>query len=105
RAILRCVSAPDPIAIRAAVIDRPGVPVRIESLALDPPGPGEVRVRMAGAGVCHSALHVRDGEWDRAGPIVLGHEGAAIVETLGPGVADRFPRVRPGALVVLPLLT
>jgi S-(hydroxymethyl)glutathione dehydrogenase/alcohol dehydrogenase len=87
--------------IRAAVIDRPGVPVRIEDLDLDPPGPGEVRVRMASAGVCHSDLHVRDGEWERDGPIVLGHEGSAVVEALGAGVATTHPGLRPGVLVAL----
>ena len=87
--------------IRAAVLDRPGVPTRIEALELDPPGVGEVRVRMVAAGVCHSDLHVRDGEWEREGPIVLGHEGAAIVESLGSGVAERFPALRPGILVAL----
>jgi S-(hydroxymethyl)glutathione dehydrogenase/alcohol dehydrogenase len=87
--------------IRAAVIDRPGVPVRIETLELDPPGPGEVRVRMASAGVCHSDLHVRDGEWERAGPIVLGHEGSAVIEALGPGVAAAHPGLRVGGLVAL----
>ena len=88
-------------AIRAAVLDRPGVPTRIETLELDPPGLGEVRVRMAAAGVCHSDLHVRDGEWEREGPIVLGHEGSAIVEALGEGVAAAFPALRPGGLVAL----
>ncbi|HET7702543.1 MAG TPA: Zn-dependent alcohol dehydrogenase [Candidatus Limnocylindrales bacterium] len=87
--------------IRAAVLDRPGVPVRIEALELDPPGPGEVRVRMAAAGVCHSDLHVRDGEWEREGPIVLGHEGSAVVEALGEGVAAAFPGLRVGTLVAL----
>jgi S-(hydroxymethyl)glutathione dehydrogenase / alcohol dehydrogenase len=87
--------------IRAGVLDRPGVPVRIETLELDPPGPGAVRVRMAAAGVCHSDLHVRDGEWEREGPIVLGHEGSAVVETLGDGVAAAFPGLRPGVLVAL----
>ena len=87
--------------IRAAVLDRPGVPTRIETLDLDPPGDGEVRVRMVAAGVCHSDLHVRDGEWDREGPIVLGHEGAAVIEELGPGVAARHPGLRPGVLVAL----
>jgi S-(hydroxymethyl)glutathione dehydrogenase/alcohol dehydrogenase len=91
--------------IRAAVLDRPGVPTRIETLQLDPPGEGEVRVRMVAAGVCHSDLHVRDGEWERAGPIVLGHEGAGIIESLGPGVADRHPDLRPGVLVALAWLT
>jgi S-(hydroxymethyl)glutathione dehydrogenase/alcohol dehydrogenase len=87
--------------IRAAVLDRPGVPTRIETLDLDPPGDGEVRVRMVAAGVCHSDLHVRDGEWDREGPIVLGHEGAAVIEELGPGVAARHPALRPGVLAAL----
>ena len=87
--------------IRAAVLERPGVPVRIEDLELDPPGPGEVRVRMMAAGVCHSDLHVRDGEWEREGPIVLGHEGSAVVEALGEGVAAAFPGLRPGVLVAL----
>jgi S-(hydroxymethyl)glutathione dehydrogenase/alcohol dehydrogenase len=91
----------EPTTIRAAVLDRPGVPVRIETLELDPPGPGEVRVRMAVAGVCHSDLHVRDGEWEREGPIVLGHEGSAIVEAVGEGVAAAFPELRPGVLVAL----
>jgi S-(hydroxymethyl)glutathione dehydrogenase / alcohol dehydrogenase len=86
---------------RAAVLERPGVPARIETLTLAEPGPGEVRVRMVAAGVCHSDLHVRDGEWEREGPIVMGHEGSAIVEALGPGVADAFPGIRPGVLVAL----
>ncbi|HEX2754243.1 MAG TPA: zinc-binding dehydrogenase [Candidatus Limnocylindrales bacterium] len=91
----------EPVEIRAAVVDRPGVAVRIETLLLDPPGPGEVRVRMAAAGVCHSDLHVRDGEWQREGPIVLGHEGSAVVEALGEGVAAAFPGLKPGVLVAL----
>jgi Zn-dependent alcohol dehydrogenase len=71
---------------RAAVLDRPGSPSRIEELELGEPGPGEVRVRMLASGVCHSDLHVRDGEWERPGPLVMGHEGAGVVEALGPGV-------------------
>ena len=72
----------------AAVLTRPGIAVTVEELVLDPPGPGEIRVRMLASGVCHSDLHVRDGEWDRPGPMVLGHEGAGIVEAVGPGVAS-----------------
>ena len=71
---------------RAAVLDRPGVPSRIEDLQLAHPGPGEVRVRMLASGVCHSDLHVRDGDWERPGPLVMGHEGAGVVERLGAGV-------------------
>jgi S-(hydroxymethyl)glutathione dehydrogenase/alcohol dehydrogenase len=91
----------DAVTTRGAVLERPGVATRIETLSLAPPGPGEVRVRMASAGVCHSDLHVRDGEWDREGPIVMGHEGSAFVEALGEGVAAAFPGLRPGALVAL----
>jgi S-(hydroxymethyl)glutathione dehydrogenase/alcohol dehydrogenase len=72
--------------MRAAVIERAGAPVRIEELSLDGPREGEVQVRMLGSGVCHSDLHVRDGDWERPGPIVLGHEGAGVVEAVGPGV-------------------
>jgi Zn-dependent alcohol dehydrogenase len=86
-----------PIAIRAAVLERPGSEPRIEELTLDDPRSGEIRVRMVASGVCHSDLHVRDGEWDRPTPIVMGHEGAGIVEALGPGVTS--PRV--GELVAL----
>ena len=53
-------------------------------------------MRMAAAGVCHSDLHVRDGEWDREGPIVLGHEGSAFIEALGDGVATAHPGLRIG---------
>lgn len=74
--------------MRAVVLERPGVPVVVEELELEPPGPGEVLVRMLASGVCHSDLHVRDGEWQRPGPIVMGHEGAGVVEALGPGVDE-----------------
>jgi S-(hydroxymethyl)glutathione dehydrogenase / alcohol dehydrogenase len=72
--------------VRAAVLETVGEPVTIRELELDEPRAGEVRVRMVAAGVCHSDLHVRDGEWDRPTPIVLGHEGAGVVDAVGPGV-------------------
>lgn len=72
--------------IRAAVIERAGTPSAVETLVLDDPRAGEVRVRMTAAGVCHSDLHVRDGDWERPGPIVMGHEGAGLVEAVGEGV-------------------
>jgi S-(hydroxymethyl)glutathione dehydrogenase/alcohol dehydrogenase len=75
--------------VRGAVFDGPHQPLRIEQLELDPPGPGEVLVRMVASGVCHSDLHVVDGEWVRAPGVVLGHEGAAVVEALGQGVPER----------------
>jgi S-(hydroxymethyl)glutathione dehydrogenase/alcohol dehydrogenase len=58
--------------------------IEIAAYRVDPPGPGEVRVRMAASGVCHSDLHVLDGDWARPAPLVLGHEGAGWVESVGP---------------------
>jgi S-(hydroxymethyl)glutathione dehydrogenase/alcohol dehydrogenase len=72
--------------ITGAVIERAGSPVVIETLSLDDPRPGEVLVRMTSAGVCHSDLHVRDGHWEREGPVVMGHEGAGVIEAVGPGL-------------------
>ncbi|HET7676839.1 MAG TPA: zinc-binding dehydrogenase [Candidatus Limnocylindrales bacterium] len=86
---------------RGAVFRGPHRRLSIEELRLDAPGPGEVVVRMLASGVCHSDLHVVDGEWSRPTGLVLGHEGAAEVEALGPGVSERFPGLEPGALVVL----
>ncbi len=83
--------------VRAAVLEAVGAPAVIADLELIEPRDGEVRVRMLASGVCHSDLHVRDGEWDRPTPIVLGHEGAGIVEAVGAGVES--PRV--GELVAL----
>lgn len=71
--------------IQAAVIGQAGEPTTIEILTLDGPKAGEVLVRMTASGVCHSDLHVRDGHWERPGPIVMGHEGAGIVEAVGEG--------------------
>lgn len=79
----------DPIRMRAAVLRRMGEPMSVEDVILDPPGPGEVRVRVAAAGVCHSDLHLAEGHLgpERV-PIVLGHEGAGVVEALGPDVTS-----------------
>jgi S-(hydroxymethyl)glutathione dehydrogenase / alcohol dehydrogenase len=74
---------------RGVVFEGAGQPLRVEELRLDPPGEREVLVRMVASGVCHSDLHVIDGEWHRPPNTVLGHEGAAIVEELGPEVAER----------------
>jgi S-(hydroxymethyl)glutathione dehydrogenase / alcohol dehydrogenase len=71
---------------RAAVLRTPGRPVTVEELTIAEPRTGEVRVRILASGVCHSDLHVRDGAWPRPTPIVMGHEGAGVVEAVGPGV-------------------
>jgi S-(hydroxymethyl)glutathione dehydrogenase / alcohol dehydrogenase len=83
--------------VRAVVLEQVGRPAVVRELELIEPRAGEVRVRMLASGVCHSDLHVRDGEWDRPTPIVMGHEGAGVVEAVGPGVTS--PRV--GELVAL----
>ena len=89
--------ATSPTTIRAAVLHEPG-DLRIEEVELDPPGADEVRVRVAAAGVCHSDVHLADGVLgDGRWPIVLGHEGAGVVEEVG----DRVTHVRPGDEVVL----
>jgi Zn-dependent alcohol dehydrogenase len=85
------------IPTRGLVFRGAGQPLVVDELALDEPREGEVLVRMVAAGVCHSDLHVVDGEWERPANVVLGHEGAAIVERLGPGVAG----LSPGDLCVL----
>lgn len=87
--------------VRAAILERPGQPVTIDEVILDAPAAGEVRVRMTASGVCHSDLHVRDGEWPRPGPFVIGHEGAGIVTGLGPGVDEAATGLRPGVAVAL----
>jgi Zn-dependent alcohol dehydrogenase len=82
--------------IRAAVLNRMGAetpyerskPLSIEQVELDPPGHGEVLVKIAAAGLCHSDLSVIDGNRPRPTPMVLGHEAAGVVETIGPGVDD-----------------
>ena len=72
--------------IRAAVLRDGGQSSVVEALTLAEPRAGEVRVRMQASGVCHSDLHVRDGDWPRPTPMAMGHEGAGIVDAIGPGV-------------------
>jgi alcohol dehydrogenase len=63
-------------------------PLRIETVDLAPPGPGEVLVRIAAAGVCHSDLSGINGDRPRPLPIALGHEASGVVEEVGAGVDD-----------------
>jgi S-(hydroxymethyl)glutathione dehydrogenase/alcohol dehydrogenase len=76
---------------RAALFRAAGVPLELREIEVAEPGPGQVVVRMAAVGVCGSDLHVVRGEWARATPMVLGHEGAGIVEAVGPGVDSPAP--------------
>ncbi|MHA0036402.1 Zn-dependent alcohol dehydrogenase [Deinococcus sp. PESE-13] len=72
--------------VRAAVLREAGGPVSIEQVTLADPGPGQVRVRVRAAGVCHSDLSVVNGTIPQLAPLVLGHEGAGVVEAVGEGV-------------------
>jgi S-(hydroxymethyl)glutathione dehydrogenase/alcohol dehydrogenase len=77
--------------IRAAVLYEYGRPLEIEELLLDPPKPGEVLIRMAASGVCRSDWHSARGIHPSNLPVVLGHEGSAIVEEVGEGVDGLAP--------------
>jgi Zn-dependent alcohol dehydrogenase len=84
--------------MRAAVLHEPGAPLRVEELELEAPRPGEVRVRVEAAGVCHSDLHYMTGDLQCPLPVVVGHEGAGIVEEVGAGVRSVAPGDRVGLL-------
>lgn len=91
--------------INAAVLRQVGAdapyansrPLHIEELDLDPPGPGEVLIKMRAAGLCHSDLSVVNGDRPRPVPMALGHEASGEVVQVGAGVGD----LKPGDLVVL----
>lgn len=80
--------------IRAAVLPAVGEPLRLTRIELPDPGPGQVRVRLAAAGVCHSDLSLSDGTLAQPVPAVLGHEGAGTVVAVGEGVTGLAPGQR-----------
>lgn len=83
---------------RAAVFYEADKPLRIEELEIDPPQVGEVRVKMSAVGLCRSDHNVMAGTRPVGmAPMVLGHEGAGVVDAVGPGVT----RIKPGDHVVL----
>ena len=81
--VLRRTDAPQPFATSK--------PISIEEVELDPPGPGELLVRVRGGGLCHSDLSVINGARPQPVPMVLGHEGAGEVVECGPGIRDMAP--------------
>ncbi len=96
--------------IKAAVLDAVGAappyasskPLAIDTLQLDPPGPGEVLIRMKAAGLCHSDMSTINGDRPRPVPMALGHEAAGIVEQIGPVEgAVGGPELKPGDHVVM----
>ena len=72
--------------IRAAVMTAPHTPLSVCELELDDPRRDEVRVRILASGICRSDLSYLDGKWPIPCPIVLGHEGAGVIEAAGEGV-------------------
>lgn len=87
-----------PMSMKAPVLHAVREPQTVEDVELDDPKQNEVLVRMAASGVCHSCLHAADGSWgETAVPMVLGDEGAGVVEKVGPAV----DRLKPGDHVIL----
>jgi S-(hydroxymethyl)glutathione dehydrogenase / alcohol dehydrogenase len=82
---------------RAAVFHGPGRPLEVREIELEEPRDDEVVVRMAAVGICGTDLHSIKGEWERPTPMVLGHEGAGVVEQVGNAVSS----LRQGDRVVL----
>ena len=78
--------------VNAAVLYEVNKPLVVEDVELLEPGPHEVLVRFAANGVCHSDLHVMTGDSPHPLPVVLGHEAAGVVDTVGPQVES----VKPG---------
>lgn len=74
--------------IRAAVVEEIGAPFRLQDVELAEPERGEVRVRLVASGVCHTDAITRDGDMPLPLPGILGHEGAGVVEQVGPGVTS-----------------
>jgi S-(hydroxymethyl)glutathione dehydrogenase/alcohol dehydrogenase len=83
--------------MKAAVSYEINTPMRVEEVTLDDPQDHEVLVKLAAAGTCHSDLHFLKGDIPVSMPVVMGHEGAGIVEKVGPGVTT----LQPGDHVVL----
>jgi S-(hydroxymethyl)mycothiol dehydrogenase len=83
--------------VRGVVAPGKGEQVRIETIVIPDPGPGEAVVRIQACGVCHTDLHYREGGINDEFPFLLGHEAAGIVESVGAGVTE----VAEGDFVIL----
>src|ERR1700681_1400349 len=83
--------------VRGVVARAKGQPVSLETIVAPDPGAGEALVRVQACGVCHTALHYREGGINDDFPFLLGHEAAGVVESVGPDVTS----VAPGDFVVL----
>ncbi|HEU5006691.1 MAG TPA: S-(hydroxymethyl)mycothiol dehydrogenase [Jatrophihabitantaceae bacterium] len=74
--------------VRGVVSLGKGEPVRVETVLVPDPGPGEALVRVQACGVCHTDLHYREGGITDGFPFLLGHEASGVVEAVGDGVSD-----------------
>ncbi|MFE5868533.1 S-(hydroxymethyl)mycothiol dehydrogenase [Streptomyces roseifaciens] len=83
--------------VRGVIARGKGDPVRIETIIVPDPGPGEAVVKIQACGVCHTDLHYREGGINDEFPFLLGHEAAGVVESVGDGVTE----VAPGDFVIL----
>ncbi|MER5299528.1 S-(hydroxymethyl)mycothiol dehydrogenase [Streptomyces lasiicapitis] len=83
--------------VRGVIARAKGEPVRIETITVPDPGPGEAVVKVQACGVCHTDLHYREGGINDDFPFLLGHEAAGVVESVGEGVTE----VAPGDFVIL----
>jgi S-(hydroxymethyl)glutathione dehydrogenase/alcohol dehydrogenase len=77
--------------MKAAVMRANNAPLSLEDVQIDAPGPGEVLLKTAASGICHSDLHVIEGGLPVPPPCILGHEPAGIVEAVGAGVSEFAP--------------
>ncbi|WKK23418.1 S-(hydroxymethyl)mycothiol dehydrogenase [Streptomyces olivoreticuli] len=83
--------------VRGVIARGKGEPVRVETIVVPDPGPGEAVVKIQACGVCHTDLHYREGGINDEFPFLLGHEAAGVVESVGAGVTE----VAPGDFVIL----
>jgi aryl-alcohol dehydrogenase len=95
--MLKPLSEVQTVNIQAAVLRKRGGPLKIETIEMDGPGDDEVLVRLVASGICHTDITFCD-QWARSdGPLVLGHEGAGVVERVG----KRVKGIKAGDHVVL----
>lgn len=83
--------------ITAVVLDQPGTPMRLQTLQMEEPRPDEMRVRLVATGLCHTDISMLKRPFPVEQPIVLGHEGAGVVEAVGTAIS----RFKPGDRVLL----
>ena len=76
---------------KAAVLRASGVPLEVLTVTVDDPGPGQVRVRLSACGLCHTDQSVLEGVLPAMNALVMGHEGAGVVESVGEGVTTLAP--------------